>query len=134
MVDIITITRLTEAFPKSFVNNNGEFIAHARANEYFNLKDCETEFDVKCKVLEWLSRGAFKTCPFNRNVANEKFHNFMLNGINDYLCTDFTESDIEVIYQHLGNRVRHCLTVEFVKSGYDMALFGERGDKQYRMF
>ena len=101
------------------------FFPHREANEYFRLEDCETEFDVKCKVLEWLSRGAHKTCPFNSNRKNETFHNFMLNGINDFLGTDFTEADIAVIYQKLGNRVRHDLTVEFVNSGYDMRVIAE---------
>lgn len=120
------ICRLMNAFPNSFINQNLEFIAHKEANEYFILKDCKNEFNVKCKVLEWLSRGAYKTCPFNTNHKNERFHNFMLNGINDFLGTDFTEEDISVIYDRLGNRVNHELTEKFVKSGYDMSLL-ERG-------
>lgn len=127
MVDIMCRQKLIDAFPGGFVNVLGEFIAHARANEYFSLEDCETELDVKCKVLEWFSRGAFKTCPFESNRRNEQFHNFMLNGINDFLNTDFTEDDIEIIYQRLGNRVRHSLTVDFVNSGYDMAVLKGEG-------
>lgn len=128
MINDINITRrLARAFPQSYINYNLEFIAHKEANEYFILKDCETELDVKCKVLEWLSRGAFKTCPFNSNLKNERFHNFMLNGINDFLNTDFTTEDIEVIYQALGNCVRHSLTIEFINSGYNMAIIAEEG-------
>ena len=128
MVDSLVTRRLARAFPESYINTNLEFIAHEEANEYFRLEDCECEFDVKCKVLEWLSRGAYKTCPFNSNLKNEKFHNFMLNGINDYLGTDFTEDDIETIYTYLGNRVNHALTVEFVNSGYDMNVLFERSE------
>lgn len=126
MVNSIITKKLNHAFPRSFINTNLEFIAHREANEYFRLEDCETELDVKCKVLEWLSRGAHKTCPFNSDLKNERFHNFMLNGINDFLGTNFTEEDIELIYDRLGNRVNHALTVEFVNSGYDMALLTER--------
>ena len=122
MVDSTVTLKLQRAFPDSFINMQLEFIAHLKANEYFRLEDCENEFDVKCKVLEWLSRGAHKTCPFNTNLKNERFHNFMLNGINDFLGTDFTEEDIAVIYDILGNRVRHSLTEEFINSGYDMAV------------
>lgn len=122
MVDSIVTKKLTRAFPDSFINTSLEFIAHLKANEYFRLEDCENEFDVKCKVLEWLSRGAHKTCPFNTNLKNERFHNFMLNGINDFLGTDFTTEDMAIIYQKLGNRVRHSLTEEFVNSGYNMAV------------
>ena len=122
MVDSLVTKRLARAFPNSFINTALEFIAHKEANEYFRLEDCNNEFDVKCKVLEWLSRGASKTYPFNSNVKNKRFHNFMLNGINDYLGTDFTEDDMRVIYQELGNCVRHSLTEEFVNSGYDMSV------------
>lgn len=127
LIDIVK--RLEHAFPNSFINCNLEFIAHESANEYFILKDCETELDIKCKVLEWLSRGAHKTCPFNSNLKNERFHNFMLNGINDFLGTDFTEEDIEIVYDRLGNRVNHALTVEFVNSGYDMAVLERKEQK-----
>lgn len=122
MVDSLVTKKLAMAFPNSFINTALEFIAHKEANEYFRLEDCENEFDVKCKVLEWLSRGAYKTCPFHSNLKNERFHNFMLNGINDFLGSDFTEDDIAIIYQKLGNRVRHSLTEEFINSGYGMAV------------
>ena len=123
MVDSLVTKKLARAFHGSFINTALEFIAHKEANEYFRLEDCENEFDVKCKVLEWLSRGAHKTCPFNSNIKNERFHNFMLNGINDFLGTDFTEDDIEIIYTYLGNRCNHERTVKFVNSGYDMSIF-----------
>ncbi len=122
MVDSLVTKKLARAFPNSFINTALEFIAHKEANEYFRLEDCNNEFDVKCKVLEWFSRGAHKTCPFHTNLKNERFHNFMLNGINDFLGTDFTEDDMAIIYQKLGNRVRHSLTEKFVNSGYDMAV------------
>ncbi len=121
-----SITRKLEiAFPRSFINPSLEFIAHKKANEYFRLEDCNDEFDVKCKVLEWLSRGAYKTCPFNTDLRNEKFHKFMLNGINVFLGTDFTADDIEIIYTYLGNRCNHKKTVEFINSGYNIAILKE---------
>ena len=123
MVDSLVTRKLARAFPNSFINTALEFIAHKEANEYFRLEDCENEFDVKCKVLEWLSRGSHKTCPFNSNIKNERFHNFMLNGVNDFLGTDFTEDDMEIIYTYLGNRCNHERTVEFINSGYDMSIF-----------
>ena len=123
MVDSLVTKKLARAFHGSFINTALEFIAHKEANEYFRLEDCENEFDVKCKVLEWLSRGAHKTCPFNSNIKNERFHNFMLNGINDFLETDFTEDDMEIIYTYLGNRCNHERTVKFINSGYDMSIF-----------
>lgn len=122
MVDAEIKCRLYEAFPKSFVNYNGEFIAHERANQYFILRTCETELDVKCKVLEWFSRGAYKTEPFNSDRANRGLHKFMLDGINAFLGTNFTEDDMEIIYTYLGNACNHQRTVAFIESGYDMTV------------
>ena len=128
MVNSLITRKLAKAFPDSYINNSLEFIAHEEANAYFRLEDCNDELDVKCKVLEWLSRSAYKTCPFNNNVKNEKFHNFMLNGINDFLETDFSEEDIRIIYTNLGNRCNHEKTVEFVESGYDMTILERMQD------
>ena len=122
MVDSLVTKKLARAFPNSFINTALEFIAHKEANEYFRLEDCENEFDVRCKVLEWLSRGAYKTCPFHTNLKNERFHNFMLNGINDFLGTDFTQEDMQTIYAWIGCRCNHEKTVKFINSGYDMAV------------
>ncbi len=122
MVSSDITKKLNNAFPNSFINSGLEFIAHGRANSYFRLEDCYDELDVQCKVLEWLSRDAYKTCPFQTDRANDKFHAFILEGINRFLQTNFTTKDMEIIYQELGNCVHHQLTVEFVQSGYDMSV------------
>lgn len=116
------IERLMWCFPRSFVNASNEFIAHRRANEYFRLDNCKNEIDVKCKVLEWFSRGAYKTEPYYSYYKNNEFHEFMLSGINEFLDTEFTEEDMEVIYTYLGNACNHEKTIRFIESGYDMTV------------
>jgi hypothetical protein len=123
--------RLMNCFNNSFINQNGEFIAHRKANEYFILSSCETELDIKCKVLEWFSRSAYKTCPFASDRKNKEFHKFMLSGINKFLETEFTVSDIDIIYTYLGNACHHSLTIEFIESGYDLSVL-ERGVQNAR--
>lgn len=117
------ITRLMNCFPNSLITQNGEFIAHAKSNTYFVLRDCKTELDVKCKVLEWLSRAAFKTEPYSRRDENDEFHKFMRGGIIEFLGAHFSESDMETIYTYLGNACNHEKTVAFVMSRYDMSIF-----------
>lgn len=112
--------RLMRSFPGSFINHNFEFIAHKRSNTYLIFTDCETWKDLQCKVLEWLSRAAYKTEPYYTDKSNNKFHRFMLDGVNDFLGTSFTFDDMELIYTLLGNEVRPALTVKFVNSGFDM--------------
>lgn len=116
------ITKLMKCFPHSFINSNGEFIAHLRSNTYFILSDCENELDVKCKVLEWLSGAAYKPGPYYRNDKNVEFHRFMRGGINEFLGVYFTESDMEQIYTYLGNACNHKKTVRFIESNYDMSV------------
>lgn len=113
---------LYEAFPGSFVNDRGEFIVHPRTNQYFCLQNCKTPLDIECKLLEWLSRAACITVPYLQEWRNRKFHEFMRNGINDFLDTDFSEDDFDKIYTALGNAINHEKTIEFIESGYDFAL------------
>lgn len=120
MIDFDKVKPLLDCFPGSFINANGEAIFHHKANEYFSLTDCEKVIDIQSKVLEWLSRAAYKTEPFCTEKANARFHEFMLTGINKYLGTAFTASDIEIIYTCLGNRVNHGKTIAFIESGYNM--------------
>lgn len=119
------LKKLFACFPNSFVNGSGEFIAQREANQYFIFENCETELDVKCKVIEWFSRGAYKSEPFNSNYKNACLHEFMLNGINKFLETNFTHEDMEDIYTYLGNAIKHEDTIKFIKSGYDMTFFNQ---------
>ncbi len=111
--------KLMQCFPNSFINYLGEFIAHREANQYFILDNCKDELEVKCKVLAWFSRGAHKTAPFWER-KNKELHRFMLDGINKFLNTNFTETDMELIYTYLGNDCNHKLCEDFVNSGFDM--------------
>ena len=115
-----TTELLLSSFPRSFINSSNEFIAHMRSNTYICLKDCETEEDVSCKVLEWFSRAAFKTQPFSTTKRNEAFHDFMLNGINSFLDTSFSYEEMDKIYGELGNAINHELTIKFIRGGMDV--------------
>lgn len=111
---------LLRAFPGSFFNKQDEFIAHPPTNQYFIFASCQTVADVQCKVLEWLSRAAYKATPYHHEHQNEKLHQFMLDGINAFLGTAFSSDDIAVVYQALGNAVQHDLTMGFVVHKYSI--------------
>lgn len=115
--------KLMQSFPRSFINAHGEFIALSKENEYFNVQNCKDEFEVKCKVLEWFSRGAFKTQFYKSDKRNKIYHKFMLDGINTFLGTNFRFEDMEIIYTYLGNSVNRPLCEKFINSGYDMTIF-----------
>ncbi len=117
--------KLMRCFPESFINYHGEFIAHKKSNTFLILDPCKDERMLNCRVLEWFSRAAFKTEPYNSDRANHKFHRFMLDGVNAFLGTAFTFDDMELIYTHLGNAINKDLTIKFVESGYDMEVLLE---------
>lgn len=125
MISAEIMEKLMRCFDRSFINGCLEFIAHEKANEYIGLKNCETELDVQCKVLEWFSRASYKTEPYRTRAKNEEFHNFMRNGVNRFLGTEFTEEDMEQIYTYLGNRCNHEKTVRFIENGYNMEILKE---------
>ena len=128
MVGTQILKKLFFAFPNGFINHNLEFITYDshRVNSYFCLEDCDTEEDVTAKVLEWLSRDASVSQHFYQDRRNRQVHEYHLEGINAFCGTFFDEEDIVVIYTHLGNRVNHQKTLEFIRSGYDLAVLTEK--------
>ena len=124
-MEFTEIFKCMACFSQSFINAQGELIVHREANSYFKIADCESKLDIKCKILEWLSRDAYKTCPFHKIKQNIEFHNFILNGINKYLETNFTEDDMDIIYTYLGNACNHDKTIKFILSGYDLKVLEE---------
>lgn len=127
--------QLKKAFPYGFVNDSGEFVAlhyyrNVCVNSYFNLANVKDEFELKCKVLEWLSRPAFKgftygSQHYKQRQIGEEIYKYHLDGINEFLGTDFCVDDIELIYARLGNNVNRSLCIKFIESGYDLALLKE---------
>lgn len=120
---------LIDSFPDSFINERDEFIAHLDSNQYIILGNCNMELDIQCKVLEWFSRPAHKTSPYVREWRNNRFHQFMRDGVNHFLGTDFSEQDMSEIYDKLGNAINHELTIKFINSGYSFDVLNYKEDK-----
>jgi hypothetical protein len=120
-----SVVVVMKCFPRSFINQHGELIVHREANEYFNIAKCADELEIKCKVLEWLSRPASKGEPFRTKKKNEEFTKFMMDGINNYLGTEFTRDQMKLIYQELGNQVNRTLTIKFIESNYKLSILKE---------
>ena len=127
MLDNETLQRLFRCFPNSFMNSQLEFIADLKSNTYFRLADCETEFQVKKKVIQYLSRAAFKSEPYQTMIANERFHKRIAKGINEFLGTDWDIDDFETIYTKLGNGCNDDLCDRFINSGYDIEILRKVG-------
>lgn len=120
------LIRLFKCFPNSTVNRNGEFIAHEKTNVCFNVGNVNDVLELKCKVLEWFSRAAYKAEPWRDERKNRAYRHFFLKGINDFLGTDFDQHQIGTIYAELGNSVNRQLTIKFIESNYDFEVLKER--------
>lgn len=122
MVNQDVLRRLFRAFPKSIINTATEFVAYhdPRVNSCFYIGSCETEEDVAAKVLEWLSREAFKSKYYSAAWRTKKVREYHLRGINRFLGTSFKQDDIALIYYQLGNCINHEKTLRFIRSGYNM--------------
>lgn len=126
-ISVQTLLDLCRAFTEGSINGCAEFFPCEAVGTYISLENCASDEELKCKVLEWFSRDAFKSEPFYTDEGNDAFHQYTLHGINKFLGTSFCVADMEQIYRYLGNACDHRKTVDFVRSGYDMAVL-ERGD------
>lgn len=116
LIDLMSI------FSDSFINYNMELIIIPKNNTYFRVDNIETDIDIKRKVLEYCSRSASSAMPYSAEWCNKKFRADVLNKINQFLATNFTDDDIELIYVELGNGINSTLAERFIKSGYDMEI------------
>lgn len=114
------IQGIMKHFKNSYINNNLEVILLPKTNGYFAIKNCRNEVDIKCKILENISRDCFKTQHYSKLKDNKKMWQENLIALNNALKTDFSQQDIELIYNKLGNGINHKLTKEFVESDFNM--------------
>ena len=133
------VSRLLSCFDRSFINESNEFIClldyrNEDVNSCFRLDNVSNELELKCKVLEYLSRPAFKGFTYagqswKEKQIGEEIYEYHLDGINDFLETNFSTEDIEIIYAELGNGCNRKLCIKFIESGYDMTLLEEKADE-----
>lgn len=106
---------ISEISPKSFINRNNELIVVPKDNIYFRLEDINTDMDLKCKVIAWLSR------PSCKGVSNY-WQKRVRDIFNRFLGTNFNKDEMMEIYTYLGNDVNRTLCVRFIESNYDISL------------
>ena len=112
------------------------FIAHRGANRHYGaacckLEKCETEEDVIVAALETLTVDCCKSKPFETAEANDRFHKYMLKGMNKLLGKAFTEKQYLAIYACIGNGINHHLTVDFVRSGCDLKILRDSRTERF---
>ena len=127
----VYVNDLLDLFPNSYINENDEFIAVPRTNLYFLLGNVNSLLELKCKVLEWFSRDAFKSMNFRSKWRNEEYRDGIREKINDFLGTDFTRDDIGLIYTYLGNNINRDLCIKFIESDYNLQVIKNYEKQKY---
>lgn len=101
--------------PKCFINSSFELIVEPRNNIYFRLEDVETELELKCKIIAWLSRPSCKG-------VGDYWQKRIRAIFNEFLGTEFTLDDMQEIYTYLGNDCNRQLSIKFIESNYNLNL------------
>ena len=114
------LKELLGLFPRSYINANMEVILIPKTNTYFNLEGVESRRDIIAKLLMWCSRTIVKGQPFKSEKRNYLFKEIIKEDLNYYLGTLFSDEDMALIYQRLGNGINPELTYRFIDSGFDM--------------
>jgi hypothetical protein len=110
------LNRLMGLFEKSFINQRNELILEPKKNVYFRLDNINNDLELKCKVLEFVSRYCIKG-------SNKYWYRYFTERLNEFLHNDFDKIDLEIIYTRLGNNCNRKLCIEFIESGYDFEVF-----------
>lgn len=130
------VEQLKQCFSDGRLNYYNEFIAHRGANRHYGaacckLGGCETEEDVIAAALEMLTIDCCKSTPFETLEANQCFHKYMLKGMNKLLGKSFTEKQYLAIYICIGNGINHQLTLDFMRSGYDLKVLRDSRTERF---
>lgn len=120
------LNKLLSSFPGAFIGRNMELIVNAKTNAYISLLNCKTVLDIKCKILEILSREASSSLPFKTEKKNNEYHQKLTAYINDYLGTNFSVNEMNDIYCYLENSSNHEKTKEFILSDYNPSVLVDK--------
>lgn len=109
-------------FPSSFINKHNELILISETNLYIQLENCKTKLQLFAKLLEWCSRDACFALPYMVMKVNEFYWKQNREALNAFFDQNWSHEDMSLIYETLGYRVNHKLTIQFIKSGFDLKI------------
>ena len=111
-----------QVFPSSFINRNNEVVLIPKFNIYIGLDDVETDEDFKVKLCEWLSRDCSCALRYSQDKRLIRYWQDNTNAFNKICGTNFTMEQMAYIYTYLGNGIKHELTRQFVRNGFDLSV------------
>ncbi|WP_449453281.1 hypothetical protein [Streptococcus suis] len=112
-------------FPKSYINHNFELILIPKTNVYFSVEGVQSRRDIIAKLLMWCTRTIAKGQLYKSKKRNELYKHVVKSALNGYLGTMFSDEDVDLIYQKLGNGINPELTYRFIDSGFDFEVLND---------
>ena len=109
------IQELMQIFDGSYINENNELILCPKTNLYFRLEDVTNVEDLCYKIVAWCSRDASKSMPYQTQWRNKKYREYVRNNINEYLGTNFTETEWLDIYCKYGCGCNKDDCIKFIR-------------------
>ena len=106
----------------SFINHNNEIILIPKFNVYTLLDDINTDDDFKVKLCEWFSRDCCCALRYSYKKRLDRYYQENTDAFNFICGTNFTVEQMEYIYTHIGNGIKHELAKKFVKGGFDLSI------------
>lgn len=122
MKNLDSVRLAMQIFPNCFINHNNEIILIPKFNVYTLPDDVETDEDFKVKLCEWLSRDCCCALRYSQQKRLKRYWQDNTNAFNQICGTNFTVEQMDYIYTYLGNGVKHELTRQFVRSGFDRSV------------
>lgn len=106
-----------------FINVNCEAIIIPKFNVYIPLRNVNTDEDFYVALCEYFTRDCCCALRYSQVKRLKTYWEDNTLRFN-YICgTNFSVSDMQLIYNNLGNGVRHSLATVFVRSGFDLRIF-----------
>ena len=87
MVSFKLVMKMMQCFPGSYITSDGYFIPKRLKGScgYFSIIDCDSDYDLKYKVISYLSRDSYKTLLYSSKTLNDEYHEYIRTGIIRYL-------------------------------------------------
>jgi hypothetical protein len=112
------IERVYDMFPGAFIYKNDEIILDKKLNVYFRIDNIENADHFNYKILSCCSFY----CANNHFNPSSKTSKYFNERINRWFKKKFSNKEMQIIYQKLGNQCNQKLGIEFIKSGCDLSL------------
>lgn len=115
----IDINKITPFFPKAFIYKDNELIIEPKNNIFFRIDNVNSDLELDCKMIEYLSRSACKG-------LSDYWQRFMRRGLNSWFKQNWSVDDLKLIYTYLGCGADRSLCIQFIESSFDLLLLKEK--------